>query len=182
MQVIDPDPCINLFSLTARLAKDSRGASRHLGGSATGKSQQQDALGICSTEDETSDAVSKRLSLARTSARDDQEWPGKSAIVDAVVDRRSLAFVQVHKFTWPSGLASARADKRLRANGDGIKFRQGLHPNEYVQENTFIQAWIYWLQVGASQVPPRLFPSFFVPSWQAAPIRSHHEEGDEDDD
>ena len=60
-------------TMPARLAKDPRGASCHLRGCATGESQQQNALGIRSVENEVSDAMGKRLRLARSGARDDQK-------------------------------------------------------------------------------------------------------------
>ena len=65
--------CPNRSSCAARLAQDPHGASCHLRGRTAGESQQQDTLGIRSVEDEASDPVGKCLSLARTSARNDQK-------------------------------------------------------------------------------------------------------------
>ncbi len=84
---------------SARLAKDLRGSARHLCGCATGESQQQNALGIRTVQDEVCDSVGKCFRFSRPGSRDDKKRRGRSAILNTVFDRCPLAFVQLHKMT-----------------------------------------------------------------------------------
>jgi hypothetical protein len=77
--------------------KDPRGAPCHFCGRAAGESQQQDSTGIRAVYHEVSDTMGKRVRLAGPGTCDDQKRASESAGLNTVLNRSSLAFVQVHK-------------------------------------------------------------------------------------
>ncbi len=94
----------------ARLAKNIRSSARHLCGCATGESQQQNALGIRTVQDEVCDSVGKCFRFSRPGSRDDKKRRGRSAILETVFNRCPLAFVQLHNMT--ALRSTAQGEKR----------------------------------------------------------------------
>ena len=81
----------------SRRGQDALRPAGHLGGGASGEGQQQDALRHDAGQDQIGDPVRQRVRLPGARAGDDQQRAGElrpAKLGDAVLDRRSLGFVQ----------------------------------------------------------------------------------------